>query len=261
MIYMENKKGFVITIIILVLLLLGTVGYIVYDKYFVKVEEEKEYITVINDVSIDINKLYKVGEILNKLDKAFSINDSTYFGYIYNNKKLEVKDFDKNAAIYASIYSDLVRSNTEQTISNDIVKNKYESIFGKLLDYKPSSLELGENIKVEYDETNQTYKYTASITNNDHNSEYLTRNIKTRLKDDLVIITRKVFYVEYSGTNAIIYTDSTRTSSVGTVKLKNGEVSLQEVTGKYGSKLNTYEYTFKLGSDDEYSLYKIERTN
>ena len=125
---MENKKGFVITIIILILLLLGTVGYIVYDKYFVKVEEEKEYITVINDVSIDINKLYKVGEILNKLDKAFSVNDSNYFGYIYNNKKLEVKDFDKNAAIYASIYSDLVRSNTEQTISNDIVKNKYESI-------------------------------------------------------------------------------------------------------------------------------------
>ena len=105
---MENKKGFVITIIILILLLLGTVGYIVYDKYFVKVEEEKEYITVINDVSIDINKLYKVGEILNKLDKAFSINDSNYFGYIYNNKKLEVKDFDKNAAIYASIYSDLL---------------------------------------------------------------------------------------------------------------------------------------------------------
>ena len=129
MIYMENKKGFVITIIILILLLLGTSGYIVYDKFFVKEDEEKEYISVINDVSIDVNKLYRVGEILNRLDKALSTNDSKYFGYIYNIKTTEVKDLDKNAAIYASLYSDLVRSNTEQTITNeqqfiDYVKNK-----------------------------------------------------------------------------------------------------------------------------------------
>ena len=257
---MENKKGFVITIIILILISLGSIGYIVYDKFLSKNNDEEEYVNVINDVSIDINKLYKVGNILDKFDKAFSTSDSKYLGYIYNNKTLEVKNFDKNAAIYASIYSDLIRSNTEQAISNEIVKNKYEKIFGKLLEYKPSNLELGENIKITYDEVNKIYKYTASITNNDHKSEYLSKNTKTKLKEDLVIVTRKVFFVEYSGSIVNIYVDSSKTTKIGTVRLKNGEVSIEEVIGKYGSKLNTYEMTFKLGSDDEYNFYKIERT-
>ncbi len=257
---MENKKGFIITIVILSFIAVGTIGYIVYDKFIKNNDSEEEYVNVINDVSIDINKMYNVGDILNKFDKAFSTNDSKYLGYIYNTKILEVKDFDKNAAIFASMYSDLVRSNTEQTISNEIIKNKYEKIFGKTLQYKPSSLDLGENINVEYDATNKLYKYKASVTNNDHKSEYLARNIKTKLKDDLVIVTRKVFYVDYSGISAIIYTNSNKTTRVGTVKLKDGEVSLEEVTGKYGSKLNTYEITFKLGSSDEYNFYKIERT-
>ena len=257
---MENKKGFIITIVILSFISLAAVGYIVYDKFIKNNDSEEEYVNVINDVSIDINKMYNVGDILNKFDKAFSTNDSKYLGYIYNTKILEVKDFDKNAAIYASMYSDLVRSNTEQTISNEIIKNQYEKIFGKTLQYKPSSLDLGENINVEYDATNKLYKYKASVTNNDHKSEYLARNIKTKLKDDLVIVTRKVFYADYSGISAIIYTNSNKTTRVGTVKLKDGEVSLEEVTGKYGSKLNTYEITFKLGSSDEYNFYKIERT-
>ena len=257
---MENKKGPVIAIIILVLISLAAVGYIVYDKFILKQDEEREYITVINDISIDVNKLYNVGDILNRFDKAFSTSDSKYFGYIYKTKIIEARDFDKNAAIFVSLYPDFIRSNTEQIISNDRVKNRYESIFGKTLEYKPNSLDLGENIKVEYDTTNKSYKYTASITNNDHKSEYLARNMKTKLQDDLVIVTRKVFYVEYSEPYATIYTDSSKETKLGTVKLQNGEVSLAEVTGKYGSKISTYEITFKLGSSDEYNFYKIERT-
>lgn len=257
---MENKKGLIITIIILILISLASIGYIVYDKFFAKSEEDKEYITVIKDSSIDVNRLYQVGEILNTFDKTFSINDSKYFGYIYNSPIIEVRDFDKNAAIYTSMYSDLIRSNTEQSISNERIKNKYEKIFGKTLKYKPSDIELGENIKIEYDTTNKIYKYKAAITNNDHKNEYLARNIKTTIQDDLVIVTRKVFYVEYNNTTANIYTNSSKSTKVGDVTLKNGEVSLKEITGKYGSKLNTYEVTFKLGSDDEYNFYKIERT-
>ena len=257
---MENKKGPVIAIIILVLISLAAVGYIVYDKFILSKEEEKEYTTIIDDQSIDINKLYKIGNILNTFDNAFKNNDTKYFGYIYNDKKIELKDFDKSAAIYASMYSDIIRSNTEQSISNDRIKNRYESIFGKGLGYIPANADLGNNIKITYDDTHKIYKYTASIINNDHQSEYLARNMKTVLKDDLVIITRKVFFVEYSNDNANIYTDSSKVTKLGDIKLKNGEVNLKEVTGKYGSKLNTYEITFKIGSDDEYNFYKIERT-
>ena len=255
-----NKKLFILIITVLSILVVGSLGFIVYDKLIKAAEEEKEYITVIDDASIDVNKLYEIGEILDNFDKAFGTSDSKYLGYVYNNKVLEARDFDKNAAIYASIYPNLIRSNTEQTISNARIKSRYEKIFGKALEYKPASLDLGNNIKVTYDETNKTYKYTASITNNDHKGEYLVRNMKTTLKDDLVIVTRKVFYVEYSNNSAIIYTNSSKGTKLGSVSLKNGEVSLKEVTGKFGSKLNTYDFTFKLGSDDEYTFNKIQRT-
>ena len=256
---MENRKSPILTII-LIIIILGLCGYIAYDKFILSANKEEKYTTIINDVSIDVNKLYGVGEILNKFDKAFSNNDSIYLGYLYNNKEINVKDFNENAAIYVSIYDDLIRSNTEQNISNSRVKNKYEFIFGKSLEYKPSSLVLGDNIEVVYDDANKMYKYTASVTNNDHKSEYLARNIKTILEDDLVIITRKVFYVDYSNDTATIYTDSSKNTKLGDVKLKNGEVSLEEVTGKYGSKLATYDITFKIGSNDNYNFYKIKRT-
>lgn len=254
-----NKKLFIFIIVVISIIAVGSLGFIVYDKFISKQDNDKEYITVIKDASIDINKLYKVGEILDKLDKAYA-RDSKYQGYIYNTKILEVRDFDKNAALYAAIYPEIINSNTDQTISNERVKNRYLNMFGKGLDYKPTSLEISEGFKIEYDKATKAYKYKAPIITNDHKNEYLARNIKTTIKDDLVIVTRKAFYAEYTGNNAIIYTSSAKNLKVGEVTLKNGEVSIKEVIGKYGSRLRTYDVTFKLGSDDEYSLYKIERT-
>jgi len=254
-----NKKPFIIIIILLILISLGLGGYIAYEKIFMKNTSE-ECKTVINDVSIDINKIYRVEDILNNLDGAFNKENNKYLGYIYNTKLIDSKDFDKNVALYASIYSDLIRSNTDNTISSSKVKNNYEKIFGKVLEYTPSDIDLGESIKIVYDESSKTYKYKASIINNDLNSEYLVKNTKTKLTEDLVIVTRKVFFVEYNGKNATIYTDSKKSTKLGEVSLKNDEVNVSEVVGKYGSKINTYDFTFKLGSDDEYNLYRIERT-
>ena len=253
-----NKKPFIIVIILLILISLGLGGYIAYEKIFMKSTTE-ECKTVIDDVSIDINKIYRVEDILTRLDNAFNKENNKYLGYIYNVKVIDSKDFDKNVALYASIYSDLIRSNTDNIISSDRIKNRYEMIFGKALDYTPSDINL-DNINVTYDESTKSYKYKASIINNDHSEEYLVKNIKTKLTDDLIVITRKVFFVDYSGNNATIYSDSKKSTKLGTVSLKNDEVNIDEVVGKYGSKLNTYDFTFKLGSSDEYNLYRIERT-
>ena len=99
---MENKKP-TILIVLLILIVLGLSGYIVYDKFFTKEEEEKQYITVINDVSIDVNKLYKVGETLNTFDKAFGTNDTTYFGYLYKNST-QLGYYCQAAGLYSIAY-------------------------------------------------------------------------------------------------------------------------------------------------------------
>ena len=256
---MNNKTPLIIVIILLILVIFGLGGYIAYEKLFIKSEAE-ECKTVIDDVSIDINKLYKIEDTLNNLDKSFNVNEGKFFGYIYNFKELNIKDFDKTAAIYTSIYSELIRSNEENSISSERVKNKYEKIFGKELNYIPSSINLDDKIVITYDDSNKIYKYKAATINNDHKDEYLVGNTKTKLSDDLVTITRKVFYVMYNDSFATIYTDASKGTRLGEVKLKTGEVNESEVIAKYGSKLNTYNFTFKLGTDDEYKLYRIERT-
>ena len=77
---MENKK-IIITIVILVLIILGLSGFIYYDKFY-KTEEEKATITTIDNVDIDLNVMYQVGDILTKFDDTFNDNNSNYFSYI-----------------------------------------------------------------------------------------------------------------------------------------------------------------------------------
>ena len=77
-----NKKA-IITIIILVLLVLGLGGYLAYDKIYLKFFDEESAKTTINDVTLDVNDLFDIGTVLNKIDNAYGDSNSTYFGYIY----------------------------------------------------------------------------------------------------------------------------------------------------------------------------------
>ena len=79
-------------------------------------------------------------------------------------------------------------------------------------------------------------------------------------EDDKVIVTRKIFYVEYNGNEATIYKSSAK-EKIGTVTLSNDEVDASEVVAKYGSKLNTYDYTFIADKSDSYTFYRIEKVN
>lgn len=255
---MEQRKSPTILIVILILMVLGLGGYIVYDKFIKKTDDDK-YETVINDVSVDVNGILKVSKILDTLDNAYNNNDSNYFGYIYKIKTVDAKNYDIKAAIFSVVYNNMIRSNTEQTLSNNLVKNQVKNIFGLGLNYTPSSLDTGDSIKINYNEQNKNYTYTASIPTGSKN-KYYTRNVKTSLNTDTVMVTRKVFYAEVENTNASIYTDSGKKTKIGTVPLRNGEIDTKEVTSKYGSKLITYEYTFKYDLG-EYYLHRIERVS
>lgn len=251
-----ERKSFVITIIVFMLIILGLGGFIVYDKFIVK-DNTDDKNTVINDVSVDVNGLLKVSKILDILDNAYNNNDSNYFGYMYKIKTVDAKNYDIKAAIYAVIYNNMIRSNTEQTITSDFVKNKVKEIFGSSLKYTANNLDAGDNIKISYNDGK--YIYTAPIPTNNLN-KYYVRNVKTELSTDSVVVTRKVFYSEANGNSATIYVDSSKKTRIGEVSLRNGEIDTKEVISKYGSKLSAYEYTFKYDLGEFY-LYRIERVS
>ena len=264
---MECKKtGTIIFIIFLILIVLGLGGFIAYDKFFAK--KETSNLTTIDNVSIDLNTLYQVGDILNMFDAAYNNLNSNYFGYIYHSKKIEVANFDKGAALFLAAHKEIVGSNTPQVIQGGRVKKNYEKIFGKSLAYEPNHINAGDYYKLAYDATNDKFSYTIPAINNVYTSGYRLNNIKTKLKEDSIVVTRKLYFVEYASnaggtdiTKANIYTASGKEKKLGEVSLKNGVLSEKEVMSKYSSKLFTFELTFKQSDDGEYHFYKIERTN
>ena len=258
-----NKKPYVITIVVLIIIILGLGGYIAYDKLIIE-EDEAKVITMVDDVNINLNSFYQVSNTLERLDKAFNNSNSNYYGYIYKNKKLSIKNFDQNAALYASISSELIPSNVNQTVAGDRIKTNYKSMFGEEIKYNPNAFDINETIKVNYDKTNDMYSYTMPIDTNVYKSGYITTSIKTILEEDKIIITRKVFYVEYNGKGAdasvaTIYTNHNKDSKLGDVSLKNGQADIKEVISKYGSRLGTFEYIFVKNTDENYTLLKIEK--
>ena len=258
-----NRTPYIITIIVLVVIVLGLGGFIGYDK-LVKKDTETKVVTEIDDVSINLNAFYQISNTLEKFDKAFNDQSSTYFGYPYKTKNLAVKNFDIKAALYASIASDLVQTNTNQVISESQVKANFEKMFGtSYIKYKADNIDSG-NVKLAYDANSKSYSYTMPLKSKVYDSGYISVNYKTQLEEDKVIVTRKIFYVDYTDTtlsavNATIYKNSNKIEKLGQVTIKGGTANIKEVMGKYASKLDTYEFTFIANTDEDYTLYKIER--
>ena len=260
-----NKKV-VITIVILVLLVLGLGGYLAYDKIYLKFFNEESTKTTINEVSLDVNDLFEVGVALNKLDNAYGDSNSTYFGYIYELKKRvnKVSELGQNELTYAAIHNEIIKSGLEQKLSDTKVKNNMNELFGSNSKYKPTSIVAGTSYIFNYDEINKTYTYNIPVATTSYLPTYIAKNISTKVEDDKIIVTRKVFYVEYESTSdgiynrASIYKTRDKNNKLITVSLKNGVLSTEEVFAKTASKMNTYIYTFSEDVEG-YKLYQIER--
>ena len=259
--YIESKK-MLIVIIVLSVLVLGLGGFIVYDKLF---KEEEKTRTVINDVSVDLSSFYNVGYILEKVDKANNNENSTYYGYLYKNNKIKIKNLDPSAALFMSIDSNVDERIKQQQIAETKVKYDLEKMFTNELKYSANSITAGEKYSITYNSDSKTYTYSNQNEAVKRSEEFKTSNVSTELKESEITVRRKVYYVEYKAnesgvyTTANIYKSSDKKSLVGTVSLKNGTINDTEVLAKYSSKFNTYIYTFIEEKQDEYRLYSVER--
>ncbi|MBQ6135038.1 MAG: hypothetical protein IJI60_01830 [Bacilli bacterium] len=263
---MENKKGFIITILVLVFIICGLVGYIFYDvSRQKKLQEEKE--TIINNVNIDLNAFYQITNTLNAFDKAFHNPKSSYVGYIYVSKKMRASKFDLGAAVYASMITEMDATNgTIQYVPETRVKYNFKNIFGENLSYKESVVDSGEVYKVAYNANVEPvrYDYICPGDFDAYSEKYIAVNTKTSLTLDSVLIERKVFFVQYVPNDegklvkAVIYQKHDKQTKVGEVALKNGEISPSEVIAKYSSRLLKYQYVFKQEKKDRYTFYSIE---
>ena len=260
MVEIDNKKPFVITIIVLVIIILGLAGFIAIDKLLINKKEETN-LTTIKDIEIDLNAMYKVGNALTRLDNTFNDINSNYCGYIYTNKKIETKKFDKSAALFTAMHDDLIPSNTPQILYSSNIKKNFESIFGKAIQYEANSIDAGNTYKILYDKNTDAYSYVLAPKPSPFNPGYITETIKTALEEGRIIVTRKLFYIEYEENNTLakIYTNSNKNKLLGSLRLKNNLLNTKEILAKYSSKMSTYKYIFTENSESDYTLYSIEK--
>ena len=257
-----NKKG-IIAIVVLSLTTILLATYIIYDKLSPK-EEEKDMTITIDNKDVMINDMFEINGIVNTFDKAFNDPTTNYFGYLYKTK-LYAKNFEKGAALYVSIYDEMEKSNNVQTIRESKIISNFNKIFGDNLKYERADLNIGEGYKTEFGVT-PYLAYIAPTKKNDlYAPEYIAVTTKTNMEEDKILLTRKIFYIEYEQDpttkemkTANIYKSPKKEKLLGKVNLKNGEINKNQIIGSYGSKFDTYIYTF-IYQKSKYSFYKINK--
>ena len=262
----ENKKPVIITIVLLVLVILGLSGYIIYDKLLVnKIDDEPTTVTI-GDVEIRPEAFYQIYNTLTKFDRAFNYEDSNFFGYIYKDKKIEVDKFDKQAALYATLRNDMIATTEPRVIPEPVVKSKFEEMYGDNLKYEAKVIDAADNYSILYNQ-DSGYSYVSKDIINAYTSGIVSINAKTAVENGTIIVTRKVFYVEYTPnevgvvTTATIYNDISKQQKLGNVSIVKKGLNIEEILGKFSSKLSTYNFIFRENSsNNNYALYRIERT-
>ncbi len=98
-----------------------------------------------------------------------------------------------------------------------------------------------------------------------YSPRYEAYNVRTFLEDGNVVVTRKVFYVDYISndggvtyTKAELYNNQDKQTKIGALLLKDGYLSKKEAIAKYGSRCLTFNYYFTQQEDMTYLLSKIE---
>lgn len=264
---MENKRGSILGYLFLILIILGLAGYIVYDKDLLHLKNEEKSATTEkkNEVKIDYNTLYQIGNTLDYLDAAFNEVGTSFTGYIYKEKKLLASKFSNEAAVYSAIRRDLIASNTRQILANGTVKINFESMYGNYLSYNPKDISTGNSSFISYSPTTTSYSYILPLKTNIYVPRYHTKTVKTETKNDDILVTRKLYYIEYVvnangvATQANVYKDANKKETIGQIDLRDGSLNDKEVLDKFSSKFNTFIYHFKRKKDDNYSFYSIER--
>jgi len=261
----ENKKGVIIGFILLILVILGLLGYIVVDKFVFVKKTDKPSTVIIGDKEVKPESFYQIYNVLTKFDRAFNYEDSSFYGYVYKSKKLDASEFSMDAAIYATIRNEMTATTEARTIPESLVKNHFDAIFGDNLKYEATEIPKGDNHLILYNQ-DTGYAYISNNVVGAYTSGIQTINNRTSVEEGAIIVTRKVFYVEYianeSGvvTTAAIYNDMNKQKLLGKLNVSKKGLNEEEILGKYSSKLSTYNFIFKENSkNSNVALYRIEK--
>ena len=267
----KNNTGLVVLVTVLVMLVLGMGGFIVYDKVINKT----------NEPSTGENNKVDNGEEGKEEVKEISINDSLITSLVYpshnrsnySNASWEYKDITieqlgrLNMMRSAVNGLEPINNNWELSISEyssaQIEKN-FEKIFGPDTTYKNEDIIGADTCEIsKYNAQNDTYEAPTGCGGDMAGYwQYVTKLYKAEQEGDYIYT---YFYVQpyfvFEGaflfdreTKQIVFDDNNKvTNSVKEIDYENRESIIESMIDK--GEVDTYKWTFKKQSDRKYYFY------
>ncbi len=275
---MKKIKGLVITIVILSILLIISIGYIIYDKVLIDFNSEtnekplKEEVKLTED---EVNELH---------DTLILDDDDTN---LYFNKSLSVEnDYNELISYLLTFYAD--EHNWEEKVEK-LDENSSAEEFSRVAEVSKSTIDdmLKEKFNVDksFDVKENSYLYRAKsiVYSSEDEMFYLdassmgmeyggvkAKMLKYEQEDDKLYIYDKVVtcHVAQSIQSTGCYDGGVYANSQKFVSYEkdnkiriNDEFDYDYIFNKYSNDLKTYKTTFKKSSNGKYYWYSLEVLN
>lgn len=282
----EKKMSNTIIIVILMILVIGLSGYIIYDKVInsesnitekddkeseKEVEEEKVIVTEENALEV-----YKVLESKYALELPGSGYAYNYFSSLYDNKKVVVDDTFTEIDKLTMAYLELSEEDIERFINEDLsdymhvskdtfaiekLSEKYYMLFGKNEEFEAKDFEsyiAGDCTVVE-----DNYECWHAVGGGESDFTYMETKYKDfeYKKDELYIYEYAVFYEGFPGEDITYYKGiSWDEESYSPILIDEiAEVNEDNLMSKDNlDKYAVYKHTFKIDKEGNYYLYSTE---
>lgn len=275
----EKKNiGLMVIVVVLIILVLGLTGYLVYDKILnnkdavekdavknetdttEKVEENKEELNVASDEVQNLYKKLRFDEITS------CMNYTNIKNYYFKSETItdELKIFLGLLNISSvDNYFKEMDENTLEITSSDLTNSLNSMFENSKLSSKNIDITINAR-QIRYDQANDKYVLKQSVGGCTIAPYYDVLLKSAKKTNDSIILNVKGFYWNVEEVNGefefFLYKDDTLTTKISTEGTRD-ETKQKQMVNNNESLLNTYEFLFKKSSDGTYKLssYKLSK--
>lgn len=272
----KSNKGLICLVIILIVLVLGLGGYIVYDKVLnvekeSNKEQEKQNENKTEDILSEEEKeqLNEKMQIIMEMDDEF---DTPHFGYYYEEEQFLTSEMGNQEKIFLALRSlepERINipyheeENAPLIFTEEEVDKALKKIFGSKVVYKHEySHRRFEGILRKYNSDKKQYEVNNTEVGSRFGvqTEYLITDYKKENNEAKLSVKAAIILSDFNekGTSSIynptheLGSDSKDDLVVANIKWEDSS-SLET----YADKLDTYIFTFKQ-EEDNYYFYSVE---
>jgi len=261
----RNNTGLVVAVTVLAMIIVGLVGFIIYDKVADKPEEPniEENGNLNNQTGEDKEGITSVSVTSSLVTSLkFPTKETVFDVWGYKNVKVDEWSRAEKMNIAASEVShkdvdydpelELVHI---KVYDAKLVEKNFKAIFGPDVDYYNGDTDSGWCCEIDkYNQSKNTYIANCACGGDSPGSiDYVTKKYKAEQSDDYLYVYEYVQVVKYNGIKDHTYLSNSNYDEILIIDDKDYEDGVYKLMDE--GKVETYKWTFKKQSDGKYYFY------